>query len=101
MVKFAEMSALVLTLPIVEIVGQFSWKAVDYIIYTNFLRLKIIQSASEGQTKRRREINEPEGNLTLYTNIQGNSTTKSVLANKIDGTWANWKVHKENKDGKH
>ena len=51
MVKFAEMSALVLTLPIVEIVGQFLWKAVDYIIYTNFLRLKIIQSASAGQTK--------------------------------------------------
>ena len=51
--------------------------------------------------KIRREINEPEGNLTLYTNSQGNSTTKSVLANKIDGTWANWKVHKENKHGKH
>lgn len=31
--------------------GQFLWKTVDYITYTNFLRQKIVQIASAGQTK--------------------------------------------------
>ena len=89
------MSALVLSLSIVEIEGQFLWKTVDYIIYTNFLHLKVVQSASAGQTKVKHKTSQDKEIqkwarrwLTLNANNQGNPTTKSVLTNKIDETWA-------------
>ena len=53
-VKFKGRSALVFARPVpifVRVKGQFLWKTVDYITYMNFLRQKIVQSASAGQTK--------------------------------------------------
>ena len=53
MVKLTEKSALVPALPILIVRknGQFLWKTVDYITYTNSLRQTIVQSASVGQAK--------------------------------------------------